>query len=46
VLDRLVEQVHDNPTVPVDLDEDAIDAIVKACQGLTRSEAENAPRPS
>lgn len=42
VLDRLVEQVKSNPTVTVDLDEDAIDAIVKACQGLTRSEAENA----
>lgn len=42
VLDRLVEQVRDNPTVTVDLNDDAIDAIVQACQGLTRSEAENA----
>ncbi len=42
VLERLVAQVSSNPTVTVDLDEDAIDAIVKACQGLTRSEAENA----
>lgn len=42
ILDRLVAQVRDNPTVTVDLDEDAIDAIVKACQGLTRSETENA----
>ena len=42
VIDRLVEQVRANPTVTVTLDEDATDAIVKACQGLTRSEAENA----
>jgi len=42
VLDRMVEQVRSTPTVTVDLDDDAIDAIVKACQGLTRSEAENA----
>ncbi|MGH8674639.1 MAG: hypothetical protein ACREVG_10045 [Burkholderiales bacterium] len=42
VLARFEEQVKDNPTVSVDLDEDARDAIVKACQGLTRSEAENA----
>jgi len=42
ILNRLVAQVRDNPTVTVDLDEDAIDAIGKACQGLTRSEAENA----
>jgi hypothetical protein len=37
-----VEQVRSNPTVTVDLDDDARDAIVNACQGLTRSEAENA----
>jgi hypothetical protein len=42
ILDRLVEQVRGNPTVTVTLDEDAIEAIAKACQGLTRSEAENA----
>ncbi len=42
VLDRLVEQVRSNPTVTVTLNEDAKDAILKACQGLTRSEAENA----
>ena len=42
VVDQAVTQARANPTVTVDLDEDAIDAIVKACQGLTRSEAENA----
>ena len=42
ILDRLVQQVKTNPTVTVDLDEDATDAIVKACTGLTRAETENA----
>ena len=42
VVAQAMEQARANPTVTVDLDEDAIDAIVKACQGLTRSEAENA----
>jgi ATP-dependent 26S proteasome regulatory subunit len=41
-LDRLVKQVSANPTVTIGLDEAGADAIVKACQGLTRSEAENA----
>jgi hypothetical protein len=42
VLDRLVDQVSANPGVTLSLDEDAKDAIVEACRGLTRSEAENA----
>ncbi|MDH4285228.1 MAG: AAA family ATPase, partial [Gallionellaceae bacterium] len=42
VLEQAVTQARANPTVTVNLDEDAMDAIVKACQGLTRSEAENA----
>lgn len=42
VLDRLIEQVRGKPTVRLHLDEDAKDAIVTACRGLTRSEAENA----
>jgi ATP-dependent 26S proteasome regulatory subunit len=41
-LHRLLDQVRDNPAVEVSLDADAEDAIVKACQGLTRSETENA----
>ncbi len=42
ILDRLVDQVKSNPKVVIDLDEAGLDRIVKACQGLTRSEAENA----
>lgn len=42
ILGRLVRQVGNNPTVTVDLDEDATDALVKACRGLTRAETENA----
>ena len=42
VVAQAAAQASANPTVSVDLDEDAIDALVKACQGLTRSEAENA----
>ena len=42
VVAQAVTQARANPTVIVDMDEDATDAIVKACQGLTRSEAENA----
>jgi ATP-dependent 26S proteasome regulatory subunit len=42
VLDRLTEQVSANPTVTLSLGEDEKDAIVEACRGLTRSEAENA----
>ena len=42
VLERLVAQVSANPTVKLQLDEGDKDAIVTACQGLTRSEAENA----
>ncbi len=42
VLERLVDQVHDDPKVTIELDDDATDGIVKGCQGLTRAEAENA----
>jgi ATP-dependent 26S proteasome regulatory subunit len=42
VLSGLLEQVREDPKVTIDLDDDATDGIVKACQGLTRSEAENA----
>ncbi|MCO6455036.1 MAG: AAA family ATPase [Pirellulaceae bacterium] len=42
ILENIIQQVGNNPRVLVDLDEDAKDEIVKACQGLTRSEAENA----
>jgi ATP-dependent 26S proteasome regulatory subunit len=42
VLDDLVESVKDNPRVVVDLDPDGRDELIKACQGLTRDEAENA----
>lgn len=42
VVAQAMTQARANPTVTVDMDEDAVDAIVKACQGLTRSEAENA----
>ncbi len=42
ILDTMIEQVKGNPRVTVDLDDDARDEIVKACQGLTRAEAENA----
>lgn len=42
VLDDTVEQVRDNPRVEVSLEGDARERIVKALNGLTRSEAENA----
>ncbi len=42
VLNRLVAPYRDDPKVMIDLDDDAVDGIVKACQGLTRAEAENA----
>jgi ATP-dependent 26S proteasome regulatory subunit len=42
VVERMVEQVKDNPRVVVDLDDEGKDVLVKACRGLTRSEAENA----
>jgi hypothetical protein len=42
VLDRLTEQVGANLTVSLSLGEDEKDAIVEACRGLSRSEAENA----
>jgi ATP-dependent 26S proteasome regulatory subunit len=42
ILHRLVTQVRNNPDVTINLELDDNDAIVKACQGLTRSEAENA----
>jgi len=42
VLDDLIEGVKDNPRVVIDLDDDGRDELVKACQGLTKAEAENA----
>lgn len=41
ILEKLIDQVKDNPRVMIELDDDGKDEIVKACQGLTRSEAEN-----
>ena len=42
VLDELLASVKDNPRVVVDLDDKGRDELVKACQGLTKAEAENA----
>jgi len=42
VLDELLDSVKDNPRVVIDLDEDGRDELIKACQGLTKAEAENA----
>jgi ATP-dependent 26S proteasome regulatory subunit len=42
VLDDTVEQMKDNPRVDVNLEGDARERIVKALNGLTRLEAENA----
>lgn len=42
VLDDFVDQVKDNPRVLLDLDEDGADRLVKACRGLSLSEAEGA----
>lgn len=41
ILDGFVQDYKDDPRVSIDLDEDGIDGIVKACQGLTRCETEN-----
>jgi ATP-dependent 26S proteasome regulatory subunit len=42
VLDELLEGVKDNPRVVIDLDDEGRDELIKACQGLTKAEAENA----
>lgn len=42
VLDDTVEQMKDNPKVEVNLEGDGREKIVKALNGLTRAEAENA----
>ena len=42
ILEEMIDQVKDNPRVLVELDSDGADHIVKACRGLTSSEAENA----
>lgn len=42
VLDETAEQMSDNPKVDVNLEGDARERIVKALNGLTRLEAENA----
>ncbi len=41
LLDRIVEEVKDNPHVKIDLDDGAREEILKAAQGLTLAEAEN-----
>jgi SpoVK/Ycf46/Vps4 family AAA+-type ATPase len=41
-LEELLASVKDNPRVIVDLDEAGKDELIKACQGLTRAETENA----
>jgi ATP-dependent 26S proteasome regulatory subunit len=42
VLEDLIDSVKDNPRVVIDLDDDGKDELIKACQGLTKDEAENA----
>lgn len=42
VLDDYIERYKDNPKIVFDLDEEGKDQLVKACQGLTKCEAENA----
>lgn len=42
ILTGYIEQYQNNPRVMIDLDEEGIDNMVKACQGLTLCEAENA----
>ncbi len=42
ILESLIDRVKDNPRIIVNLNEDDKDKLVKACQGLTRCEAENA----
>jgi AAA+ superfamily predicted ATPase len=41
MLDRILNEVKDNPKITVDLDEASREEILKAAQGLTLSEAEN-----
>ena len=42
VLNETIDQVKDNPKVEINLEGDARETIVKALNGLTRTEAENA----
>ncbi len=42
IVEELARSLSNNPRVIVDLDEEGKDRLVKACQGLTRCEAENA----
>lgn len=42
ILEMLIDRVKDNPRILIDLDEDDKDKMVKACQGLTKCETENA----
>ena len=42
VLKDLIKTVENNPRVLIDLDEEGKDKTVKACQGLTKCETENA----
>lgn len=41
-LDDIVESVKDKPKVMIDLDEEGRDRLIRACQGLTKCEVENA----
>ncbi|MBN1479678.1 AAA family ATPase [candidate division KSB1 bacterium] len=42
VLDRVIKEAQENPTVKVNIDKRAREKILKACLGLTLSEAEHA----
>jgi len=41
LLDRIIEDVKDNPQVNIDLDDDARERLLHAARGLTLKEAEN-----
>jgi ATP-dependent 26S proteasome regulatory subunit len=41
LLDRIIEDVKDNPKVTIDLDADARERLLRAARGLTLKEAEN-----
>ncbi len=41
ILQGYIDQYQDNPRVLIDLDEEGVDGILKACEGLTLCEAEN-----
>ncbi len=41
LLDRIIQDVKDNPNVVIDLDDDARERLLRAARGLTLKEAEN-----